>query len=231
MLTIFHWIEITSKSCQISSFSEKVTVKELNLTDSSVTFCTVIVIDTSLTYLLLNAEKCHGETIWKKVFIIISTPHDAIPFVKEIFRTMFSLVSTYVVCERLSVMHEPAGVVENLVQILQFTPILQYRIPPPHENCQRSWHFNFSVAGYPPPQQIVRNLGTLTFQLQNTPPPKCQKSWHFNFSVAEYPPLENSYLGRSWYFVIFQLQNTPPPPKMKFVRNLGSLTFQLQNWC
>ena len=40
------------------------------------------------------------------------------------------LVSTYVVCERLSVMHEPAGVVENLVQILQFTPILQYRIPP-----------------------------------------------------------------------------------------------------
>ena len=60
------------------------------MTDSSVTFCTVIVIDTSLTYLLLNAEKCHGETIWKKVFIIISTPHDAIPFVKEIFRTMFS---------------------------------------------------------------------------------------------------------------------------------------------
>ena len=35
-----------------------------------------------------------------------------------------SLVSTYVVSERLSVMHEPAGVVENLVQILQNTPIL-----------------------------------------------------------------------------------------------------------
>ena len=34
------------------------------------------------------------------------------------------LVSTYVVCERLSVMYEPAGVVEILVQILQFTPIL-----------------------------------------------------------------------------------------------------------
>ena len=30
-------------------------------------------------------------------------------------------------------MHEPAGVVENLVQILQNTPILQdsFRIPPP----------------------------------------------------------------------------------------------------
>ena len=34
------------------------------------------------------------------------------------------LVSTYVVCERLSVMYEPAGVVEILVQILHFTPIL-----------------------------------------------------------------------------------------------------------
>ena len=32
------------------------------------------------------------------------------------------LVSTYVVCERLSVMHEPAGVVEILVQILRNTP-------------------------------------------------------------------------------------------------------------
>ena len=68
------------------------------------------------------------------------------------------LVSTYVVCERLSVMHEPAGVVENLVQILQNTPILQYRIPPP-----------------PPKMKIVRNLGTLTFQLQNTPPPPTPK--------------------------------------------------------
>ena len=51
-------------------------------------------------------------------------------------------------------MHEPAGVVENLVQILQNTPILKYRIPP-----------------RPPKMKIVRNLGTLTFQLQNTPPP------------------------------------------------------------
>ena len=34
------------------------------------------------------------------------------------------LVSTYVVCERLSVMHEPAGVVEILVQIPKNTPIL-----------------------------------------------------------------------------------------------------------
>ena len=65
------------------------------------------------------------------------------------------LVSTYVVCERLSVMHEPAGVVEILVQILHNTPILKYsfRIPPP------------------PKMKIVKDLGTLTFQFQNTPPP------------------------------------------------------------
>ena len=68
----------------------------------------------------------------------------------------YLLVSTYVVCERLSVMHEPAGVVEILVQILQNTPILKYsfRIPPP------------------PKMKIVRDLGTLTFQFQNPPPPK-----------------------------------------------------------
>ena len=70
----------------------------------------------------------------------------------------YLLVSTYIVCERLSVMHEPAGVVEILVQILQFTPILNlvqntpplkkikivtesksksFRIPPQNENCHR----------------------------------------------------------------------------------------------
>ena len=86
--------------------------------------------------------------------------------------------------------------------------------PPKNDNCQKSWHFDFSVAEYPPPPKmtIVRNLGTLTFQLQNTPPPppendNCQKSWHLDFSVAEYPP----------------------PQKMTIVRNLGTLTFQLQN--
>ena len=54
-------------------------------------------------------------------------------FSKEALLMSGLLVSTYVVCERLSVMHEPAGVVENLVQILQFTPILQNRIPPPRK--------------------------------------------------------------------------------------------------
>ena len=42
------------------------------------------------------------------------------------------LVSTYVVCERLSVIHEPVGVVEILVQILQNTPYSEeYPLPLP----------------------------------------------------------------------------------------------------
>ena len=88
------------------------------------------------------------------------------------------LVSTYVVCERLSVMHEPAGVVEILVQILQNTPYSEEYPPPPppseNWNLGRSWHFK-------------------TFQFQNTPtpPPKnwnLGTCWHFDFSVSEYPP-------------------------------------------
>ena len=49
-------------------------------------------------------------------------------------------------------MHEPAGVVENLVQNSTVYPYS-------------------AIQNTPPPKQIVRNLGTLTFQLQNTPPP------------------------------------------------------------
>ena len=75
-------------------------------------------------------------------------------------------------------MHEPAGVVEILVQILQNTPILKYsfRIPPPpeNENCQRSWHFDFSVSEFPPPPrkiEIWADLGTLRLFSFRIPPP------------------------------------------------------------
>ena len=51
-------------------------------------------------------------------------------------------------------MHEPAGVVEILVQILQFTPILKSTPPPENWNLGRSWHFDFSVSEYPPPPKI-----------------------------------------------------------------------------
>ena len=80
------------------------------------------------------------------------------------------LVSTYVVCERLSVMHEPAGVVEILVQILQFTPILyncqrlqirEFQNTPQNENCQRVQIREFQNTS----PQIWK---TSDFQLQNS---------------------------------------------------------------
>ena len=112
------------------------------------------------------------------------------------------LVSTYVVCERLSVMHEPAGVVENLVQILQNTPILKYRIPPPPKwklsEILALWLFSFRIPPPPPNWNLGRSWHFVTFQFQNTPPPP-----------------ENWNLGRSWHFVTFQFQNTPPQ-KLKF---------------
>ena len=43
----------------------------------------------------------------------------------------------------------------------------------------------------------------------------CWSGWKFGPNSTEYPYSE--------------IQNTPPPPKMKIVRNLGTLTFQFQN--
>ena len=43
----------------------------------------------------------------------------------------FLLVSTYVVCERLSVIHELAGVVENLVQTSESAPLSEQTPLPP----------------------------------------------------------------------------------------------------
>ena len=95
--------------------------------------------------------------------------------------------------------------------------------------CWSGWKFGpkfyilplFCNTEYPPPpkMKIVRNLGTLTFQLQNTPPSPRKLKFRqilalWLFSVTEYPPPPGNWnLGRSWHFVIFQLQNTPPPPE------------------
>ena len=57
------------------------------------------------------------------------------------------LVSTYVVCDRLSVMHEPAGVVEILVQIQGEYPYSEIQNTPPNENCQSP---NPRASEYPP---------------------------------------------------------------------------------
>ena len=113
-------------------------------------------------------------------------------------------------------MHEPAGVVENLVQILQNTPILKYsfRIPPPPQLKFRQILAlcHFSVSEYTP----------------SPPPPPPPRKLKFrqilalcHFSVSEYPPPKKiAILGRSWHFVTFQFQNTPPPPPENL--NLGT---------
>ena len=107
--------------------------------------------------------------------------------------------------------------------------------PPPPSLENPNFPPQIRSCRLPPPSLGNSYLGRLwyfvIFQLQITPPPpplwKIQISNFFpksKFEVADYPPplpppLENSYLGRSWYFVIFQLQITPPPPlsgKSKF---------------
>ena len=81
-------------------------------------------------------------------------------WLKPLWITKTFLVSTYVVCERLSVMHEPAGVVEILVQILQNTPILKFRIPPPK-------------------MKIVRESKSKSFKIPPSPNWNLDRSWHF----------------------------------------------------
>ena len=64
--------------------------------------------------------------------------------------------------------------------------------PPQNENCQRSWHFDFSVSEYPPPRKwkLSEILALWLFSFRIAPPQNenCQRSWHFDFSVSEYPP-------------------------------------------
>ena len=71
-------------------------------------------------------------------------------------------------------MHEPAGVVEILVQILQNTPYceMQFQNPPPQMKIVREPKSeSFRIP--PPPENwnLGRSWHYKTFQFQNTPPP------------------------------------------------------------
>ena len=95
-------------------------------------------------------------------------------------------------------MHEPAGVVEILVQILQNTPYSEIQ---------------FQNTPLPPKMKIVRESKSESFRI---PPRKLKfwnlgRSWHFKTFQFQNPPPKNWNLGRSWHFMTFQFQNTPHP--------------------
>ena len=97
-----------------------------------------------------------------------------------------------------------------------------------------------TVSEYPPQMKIVRDLGTLTFQFQNTPPPPQLKFrqilalWLFSFRIP--PPLPKMKIVRDLGTLTFQFQNTPlPPPKLKFRQILALWLFSFRippppNW-
>ena len=98
-------------------------------------------------------------------------------------------------------MHEPAGVVENLVQNSTVYPYSAIQNPPP------------------PKMTIVRNLGTLTFQLQNTSPPrKWQLSeilalWLFSCRIPPSPPPRKWQLSEILALWLFSCRIPPSPPR------------------
>ena len=82
-------------------------------------------------------------------------------------------------------MHEPAGVVEILVQILRFTPILNLATPPKkNSDLSISCHFKTFLFWLrnPPPQKnsdlrISLHFKTFQLGLRNTPP-NPHTPWH-----------------------------------------------------
>ena len=149
------------------------------------------------------------------------------------------LVSTYVVCERLSVDAWACWSGWKFGPNSTVYPYSAIQNTPPRKIVKKSWHFDFSVAEYPPPPGKSK-FPTFSLspnpKLQITPPPlwKIQVSNFFpktKSEVADYPPPKKGKLseilalwlfscripppphwnlGISWYFVIFRLQNTPP---------------------
>ena len=135
---------------------------------------------------------CIGHAFW---ICLIHHPNVGIACIETL------LVSTYVVCERLSVMHEPAGVVEILVQILTEYPLFwSSEYPPKNESCQRVQIREFQNT---PPNENCHRVQIGEFQ--NTPPiENCHRVqiWEFqnppqwklsqspNLRVSEYPPFK-----------------------------------------
>ena len=94
-------------------------------------------------------------------------------------------------------MHEPAGVVEILVQILPEYPYSEFQNPPSpeNENCQRVQIREFQNTPSPPPKMKIVRVQIREFQ--STPPPENEKlSESPNPRVSEYPPSPNMKIVR-----------------------------------
>ena len=101
-------------------------------------------------------------------------------------------------------MHGPAGVVEILVQILQFSPYSEVQnTPPQNENCHRVQIREFQNT--PPQNENCQRVQVREFQ--NTPQNE-NLSESPSLRVSEYPSNENCHRVQ-----IREFQNTPLPPK------------------
>ena len=127
-------------------------------------------------------------------------------------------------------MHEPSWSGWKFWSKFDRIPLLLHFPPPPKMKIShRLWSTDLGTTfqEYPPPQiEIWADLGTLTFQLQNTPPKKLKFGqilalWLFSFRIP-LPPIALfvadlgtfSFRIEIWadLALTFQFQNTPPPP-------------------
>ena len=175
-----------------------------------------------------SRTNCYTATYGSSLFNVTRLTFTSIQLLGNV---SICLVSTYVVCERLSVMHEPAGVVEILVQILREYPYSVVQNTPPNENCQRvqvqvqntppKWKLSESKSEFRIPPQN-ENCQRVQVWVQNTPPktkivresksefripPQNDNCQRVQVWVQNTPPNENCQR--------VQVQNTPLPPKWK----------------
>ena len=111
--------------------------------------------------------------------------------------TLMSLVSSHVVCQRLSAMQEQVRLPEFLVHFA---------------NNANSWLAKNTPR--PPKMKSWPGLGTLSFELPRIPPPppneNLVRTWHFEFWVAKNTPPHPIIHPQKW----------------KFWSELGTLSFQ-----
>ena len=134
-----------------------------------------------------------------------------------------SLVSTYVVCERLSVMHQPARLPENFDQISPKHPcsgISFQNSPPPPWKLKLFPESKSGLTQNPPPQMKNSNFLSrvqIWAYPEHSPPPRKWKTLtffpEFRSELTQNTPqkMKNSNF-LSWVQIWAYPEHTPPPP-------------------